>query len=486
LTDEEDVISNEDEVQQLIELEKIVDDMLSDPHLIEKVKELLDCIVVGEDEEKLANFILCLSGKAKDPKMKQIMLFKGEPGAGKSRLAKISKLFRCKEVGRFSEHALDYSDLENYEILWLKEIGDLDQEKQGVSTLKFVSTEDEGYNVEVTVRDKETGKFKTEQYKIPPITLVTTTTRVVLDHQFERRAWIFNPDDSPEQTERIKKFKAKLEKEAAEVSLGLRKETSHDYAWKVLSRLVQKLKLVDVIIPFSESLGEILESHSLRVRGDYDKVVAFIKLHAILYQKQLPMIEVNGRKVIISTPWQALEALKLVKKPLMTMLMNLEERTRRLIEAMEKEGYTDEGTVIGKKEREQIAKRLGLSEKTVRVYLNEWEDSGYLSSDEKKPKSHTLLYPLETIKKKEAGLSSKFENSNELIPKMVKEATEWLKPLLEKISLPDIEIAKIMDAISWKPIENFFHKYHEKFVENALKNGIKKSDILDFLEKHKV
>ena len=116
-------LSNEEEIkreaQRIAELEEVVNRLLSSPNLVEEVKKLLNCLIAGEEDKKLAHFILCLSGKVQDPAMKQIILLKGEAGAGKSRLAKLSLLFKCKEVGRFTEHALDYSNLQDYQILWL-------------------------------------------------------------------------------------------------------------------------------------------------------------------------------------------------------------------------------------------------------------------------------------------------------------------------------------------------------------------------------
>ena len=189
-----------EEVQLSPDEEQLVEDILSGPDTVNRVKELLDDVIAGEDENKQAIFILLLSGRIQDPRMKQIILLKGTEGAGKSRLASLSYLFKVKDVGRFSEHALDYTDLRGYEVLYLKEMGHMDQERQGVSTLKFLSSEDRGYTVEVTAWDEETKTFRTKEYRIPPITLITTTTRVTLDPQFERRAWIFNPDESEDQT----------------------------------------------------------------------------------------------------------------------------------------------------------------------------------------------------------------------------------------------------------------------------------------------
>lgn len=54
-------------------------------------------------------------------------------------------------------------------MLKLQEMGVIDQEKQGVSTLKFLSSDNQGFIVELTVWDSERC-FATRQYRISAIT----------------------------------------------------------------------------------------------------------------------------------------------------------------------------------------------------------------------------------------------------------------------------------------------------------------------------
>ena len=420
--------------------------ILNSENPIEELKKHLDNLVCGEDENKLTIFVLLLSGKFKDPSMKQMILLKGTEGAGKTTLMNIADAFKVKDVGRFTAHALDYTNLEGYEVLRLKEIGNMDEEKQGVSTIKFLSSDDKGYTVEFTIRDKETGQFTTSQYRIPPITIISSTTRVSLDPQYIRRNWIFNPDESPEQTKRVLKWKAKQEREKAEVALGLRPYTNQQFSKAVLRALISKLEPCNVVIPFPESLAEIFETKTLRVRGDYDKILTFIKLYCFLNQNRLPKIEVGNRKIILATPQLAIEALKIVLKPLITMMSNLEERTRSLIKVFKELGVEYEGQEITKEKRDLMAQKLGRSVRTIRRYLNEWENAGYLSG-EGRPKIFRLIYNLTQIEEKIAGVSAKLESANDLLYKMQKEALEWLNSLLDKRTPLDDQLAEIRKSL---------------------------------------
>jgi len=382
------------------EAEKI----LSQPNVLDALEPYLDNIVSGEKDNKKLEFILLISGKVEDPGIKQMLLLKSEPGAGKSHLMKIADAFKTKSVGRFSAHALDYSNLRDYEVLRLKELGGMDQEFQGVSTVKFLSADDRGYTVEVTERD-ERGRFTTKQYRVPPITIVTSTTRVMLDPQFERRSWILNPDETKEQTNCIRKWKANLEREKNLVALGLMKETSYDHSMRVLRAIVKKLNPCNITLPFPEALTEILGIEKLRLRGDYDKFFGLVKLYGVLHQRSLPVIEgANGHDAILVLPQQAFEALKIAEKPYVTMTTELEERSRRLIEKLGELKITGKGESINIDDRAKMAVELGLSEDTVRRYFKEWAKAGYMVAKREegrgKPLVFQLTYDLDAIKEK--------------------------------------------------------------------------------------
>jgi len=146
-----------DELKEQIEQE--AEEILKSKKPVEKIQRHLDNIIAGEGRNKTFLFLNLLSGIPDDPSKKQIILISGHAGGGKSTLMNIADAFKVKDVGRFTQHALDYSDLEGYQVLRLKEIGKMDEEEQGVSTLKFLSSDDRGYKVEYTVKDEETGRF---------------------------------------------------------------------------------------------------------------------------------------------------------------------------------------------------------------------------------------------------------------------------------------------------------------------------------------
>jgi hypothetical protein len=455
------------------DVEAEVERILEAENQLEALRPHLNNVLPGEEQSKEACFTLCTGSKYPEVEMKQMILLKGTEGAGKTTLMReVTDPFKVKDVGRFSPHALDYSNLEGFEILRLKEIGVMDQETQGVSTIKFLSADDRGYTVEVTVRDRDTGELTTKQYRIPPITVISSTARVELDPQFQRRCWIFNVDESPEQTKRVLEWKAQREKQKAEVALGLRAYTDYDFSRAVLKEFVKRLEPCKIVIPFPMALTEVLRKEVLRVRGDYDRIIAFIKLYAFLNRKRLMRWRED---VYIVTPKVFIEALKLIEKPLTSMMSSLEERTRSLLKVLKELGLTQAGVVIGKTQRDQIAVKLGRSEKTVKRYLDEWESAGYMSSDDARPKNYTLLFNLKDIEGKIAGLLDIDEMSKDLAIKMEKEAQNWLHLVLDK-KVP--EDTCVPSNVFWSQNQNETRRTlcsSEKFLSDVEKTDLKPS-----------
>lgn len=430
---------------------------------LEALKPHLDNVLIGEDKEKQAIFVLAMSGKYPEAEKKQMILLKGDSGGGKSTVQNGATVgLKTKVVGRFTRHGLDYADLESYEILMLKELGGMDLEKQGLSTLKFLSSDDKGYTVEMPIRDPETGRFKNTTYRIPPITVISSTTRLTLDSQFERRAWLFNVDESEEQTRKIALWKAKRKRQEYEKKLGLRKYTDYEFSREVVRRFVEAFEPTDIVIPFPKTLTEILGYNVLRVRGDIDKVYCFLEFYGAFNKKRLDVMEGPSGKVYALTPETCVESLKLIVNPLTNMLGKMDERAKLILDVLasledvvvqdtglgELEKlvkYDKAGTEIDKKLRARIAAKTGKSDRTVRSFLNFLENSGFVSSDGgvgRTPKTFTLLYHVEDIKKKVAGISAKLESANDLVDKMRKEAQKWFNSLLETKILPNACILK--------------------------------------------
>jgi hypothetical protein len=432
--DEEEVVEQFRVNLSADELEE-VENILNSPNAIERINTPhLDNIVSGENDNKQVIFTTLLSGKSPNPKMKQMILIKGRAGGGKSTLMNIANLYRYKEVGRFTKHALDYSSesFRGIEVLKLKEFGNADDEKEGVSVIKFLSADDNGYNVEYVVRDEATGRMRTETSHIPPLTIISSTNRVDIDEQYTRRNWILNPDESAEQTERVRQWTAKDNNERAYVSLGILAETSKERSTRILMGLLDRIPPCEVIVPFADALTSILEANNLRVRGDYGRLITLVQLYGILIQRSLPNVtREDGTVIVVMTPERAIEVLNLAMGPLTTMTSSLEQRDRRIINLLKEHNCDIKGAAIDKTLRDTIATHSGLTSESIRLYLNQLENSGYMTSEEgpQRRKTWYLLYSLEELERKLSSVSDKLKKPRGIIEKMWNETLAWAQAI---------------------------------------------------------
>jgi len=374
---------------------------LESPDLEEWTLQTYHQDIVGEDNNILSIHYLLLSGKQKDPKLKQIIVLKGDPAGGKTTLAdQISRSFKRKKVGRFTEHALDYSDMSGREVLYLQEILGLGKEESGVSTLRFLSADDEGYLVEAATRD-ESGKFRTEEYRIPPITVITTTSHVSIEKQLGRRTWELNADQSPEQTVRILDSKAKRETKKYCELMGV-EQPSKDK--EILQCTINLLEPVHVIIQFPNALKTLFERFKgvLRVRSDYDKFMTLVRMRAFWFQKQRKTVTTpSGEKIVFATPEDAIRALEIASQSLTQMLTEMEKRVLDAIPAIKElaSGYvTLSKRADGSEEAYQgfrykeFMKKTGLGERRAKEILDDLVEKGILVVNQ--PKGRTKIFEL--------------------------------------------------------------------------------------------
>lgn len=398
--DQDDHTSPEMQVEAEREAERILGG--NDP--LTEVDKYLGHLISGEEKNRKILFLKAVGTKTEDRRVKWIVVDQGESGAGKTVITRIlTRTCRCKVVGRLTAHALDYMELTGYDVLVLQEIGFLDKEDSGLSTIKFVSYDDNGYTVEAPVRDPETGEMTTKQYRIPPINILTTSTRVSFDPQFERRAEFLNPDESEEQTKRVHDFKATAEQQNIEVKLGTRKWIDADFAIAVVKAVLAGIKDLEVEIPFPHVLNRILRSSPIRTRGDIDKIYANVRLYTLLNQRHHRPIEgPTGHKIIFVSPDEAIKLVELCRESLETMIGGIDRRTKKLVQAMANLGFKAKQR-IGMDERMKLASQLKRSPQTIyqfleRLYSNRLVKKGKEGEGKTAPVFYELIKnPLDMI-----------------------------------------------------------------------------------------
>jgi DNA-directed RNA polymerase subunit RPC12/RpoP len=353
-------------------------ELLKNPKLLWLIKEDMDRTIKGEDENKLLLWLLELSARTRDYTFVDVL---GESAVGKTNLVRETLRIVPKEwwrkVGRMTRTAIDYLKDQNFYLLWIQEARGAGEAEP---SLRLQSADDGGLTIWTTERDKETGRFATNEHHVPGRGVITTTTSVSFSPEDATRTWMVSAEPGEAQTKRIIKYKLARAQEPPELLEALGKQQ------KDLAPIVQQALLMldwdsPVIIPYADDLSGLFSPKLVRVRRDVDKFLGLIKIIARVHQFQRPIVEVNGKRFIVAVAQDALLAFQLGANPLEETLTGLERRLREVYDAIKELGEAT-STQVGVK----IHKGSEYARRALRVLV----EMGYVDVDESQ-KTHMYL-----------------------------------------------------------------------------------------------
>lgn len=328
--------------------------------------------VVGEETVAATVYLLVTSRLLDKPVSAAI---KGLSSSGKSfTLEQTLKFFPPESVvimTAMSERALVYNkDDYKHRTLVLYEATALREGAEDNQTAYFVRTLlSEGHlKYPVTVRDKESGGFKTiTVVKEGPTNMIVTTTKARVHAENETRLLSLNTNDTPKQT------KAILYALADESIKGISDERLQ--AWHQLQAWLQTAEH-RVTIPFAKELADFIPPVAVRLRRDFGNILNLIKSHAILHQASRPR-DNDGRIIAKYADYE--EVHDLVAHTVAEAVgQTVSDITRETVKTVNKLA-TDDG-VTGT----EIAKHLKLDKTTVSRRLSVAASGGYIRNMEER------------------------------------------------------------------------------------------------------
>ena len=181
--------------------------------------------------------------------------------------------------------------------------------------------------------------------------LLATTTNWRGSPDLIHRCVLMGLDESKEQTYRILEFQAKLNSDF------IYKEKFKRFCQgceKIFRKLWREApENIDVVIPFLPLLEKRLrvKDPDIKLRRDFNKLIALIKGSAILFHKHRKTIELDGVKIIIADVNDLKEVLPLFKTSLKQTLTNLSEKEQKVLNVLKEEGdfstYGDLAKITG-------------------------------------------------------------------------------------------------------------------------------------------
>jgi DNA primase catalytic core len=306
------------------------------------------------------------------------LLIVSRSGAGKSSLEDALCDFVPEEdlskYTRLTGQALFYKDEDSlaHKVLAIEEEQGAAEAAYSIRTLQSA----QALTIATTRSDPQTGKLRTEEYRVrgPVFILLTTTSPEALDYETRNRFVQVGIDESAEQTRRI----LRRQREADTLDGVLRREETSAVCRRQqnLQRLLRPLKVVN---PYAPQLA--YPDERLQMRREQKKYLTLIKTITLLHQHQREVkraarhgIEVEYVEVL---PSDIALANRLAREVLGLSLDELAHPTRLLLKHLVE---LTQGRKRGEKlfTRQDVREATGWTDWQVRIHLAQLVDLEYV------------------------------------------------------------------------------------------------------------
>lgn len=361
------VVTGEKHQTEDPEVRRCVTALLEDSSLLYQAGKRVQQLGVSGEDSNVRLLYLAVTSRITNQPIS--ITVKGESSSGKSYIiGKVLELFPPSAylpMTGMSKQALFYMVDEepfSHRTIVIFERGGADNADYSVRTLQsegklifFVPQKDDKTERWVTTKIEKEG----------PTNFILTTTRPDLHPENETRQWSLITDESPQQT-----FKAKLEsanryqqnKEPCDTEIAI---------WR---QLQEELKPFEVRIPYGRWLAEHTPNKPLRIRRDFNKLLALIEVITLLHQRQR---EMDG-DTLVARLEDYFMARELVEQVFPASLAGINKKVEALIAEVNRIyqarlGCNEENTAVKPTE---IAKALGTSASSVSRWIRPAIEAG--------------------------------------------------------------------------------------------------------------
>ncbi len=272
---------------------KKAEKLLSSPLLMYRILQFIKKLgVVGEEKIALTHYIVFTSRLTGEP-LSEIV--KGESSVGKSYVVIRVMLMFPKDAYRDLTDATAQSffyapeDHFSHKIIVIFEKHGSQKTDYSIRTLQS----EKKLKLQATVKDPESGQYKTEYKEVlGPTGFITTTTDSRIHAENETRNLSVYPDESSTQTQKIHeisdaKYRGVNGPDKSEIK-----------NWQNVQRTLESYP---VYIPFVEEIRKVFPTKPVRVRRDYPKFLSLLSVVTLLHQKQREVTTISGKKSLVST-----------------------------------------------------------------------------------------------------------------------------------------------------------------------------------------
>jgi hypothetical protein len=386
----------------LTETEKATaEKLLADSKLLDHVLAYGRKRLIGEDDILLQNFVFMVSGQTRYP-ISEVLT--GYSGSGKNESVRAVKPLIPREwlfeFTTSTPEAIKYIPEEFAGTLVIYELAGVRSET-GTLGLRSIG-EGEGIKTIYPIRDEVTGEMKLGEKQTSAKNFISTESGLDIAADLYRRVFKNSMNDSLKLTRRV--FAKKLRDSSLPESLRKKlfpeqiKEAYQESDFQNALRLLD-LKAEVVIFPPSSLLDliklAVKKEQEVALRSQIDRILNFIRILALIHQKQRIRFKDDTNNYVIATPYDVEMALRILETSITETVSRIEKRQQQALDVLEKcpmEGLDKNG----------LAEKLHISTKTAYRILKTLADNGYVKQIET---SKPFLYKIVDIQKLPSALS---------------------------------------------------------------------------------
>ena len=336
--------------------------------------------VVGEETNKLAGYLACVSRKLERP---LAVMIQSSSAAGKSSLME-SILALMPE-----EERVQYSAMTGQSLFYMGEtnlkhkilaIAEEEGAHKASYALKLLQSEGE-VTIASTGKDEDSGDLVTKEYKVEgPVMLFLTTTAIDIDEELLNRCVVLTVNESREQTQAIH-----AAQRARRTLQGLENKLEKERIIQLHRNAQRLLKPLAVINPYADQLTFL--DDKTRTRRDHEKYLTLIDSIALLhqYQREIKTIHHDGHAIeyVEVTLDDIHTANQLAHDILGRTLDELPPQTRKLLKQIQRlvQGECKQQGIEQRDfrfSRKQIRDYTGMGNTQTKIHCQRLEDMEYL------------------------------------------------------------------------------------------------------------
>ena len=389
---------------------KEANEKIKDPQLLQLIKEELDTKHIRDDKEKMFAYLMTRTAFLPNPRDRKSIALVGDSSTGKDNL--MDTIFHFTPLGAWEKFTNATTPTLEDEIASLKLIGfsEVNVHRQGganadlVETLKQIA---EG-GVNSMKKDAATGFKTTKKTHQEQKSMVYSTTEDKKDDELATRYSVLTIKADEKKHETVNNNTLVQSSDPRAI---VEKYQMHEINWLSVAHLM--LEPLEVVLPSNETLcfesGKFFDSKNPRSQRDLKRLVCLAKAIAWLHQKQRPIIQFEGTKMVVGSPADFINALAIGGSFFDISYLGVDERAKKVFDYL-KEKHPNES--VSKK---QLRMELGISRNTLTKRLEALEDAALIELEPQGPGRDTMVKPAQDL----PNTWSKPAQKNELIKKLV-------------------------------------------------------------------